>query len=407
MFLGDLHSGQRLDEDRLYRERGGEYCTIREERMITKSQSLLNAEAAIDLACEAANSDTALIRTKCRALIAGYDRLYCNSDYVPLEVEKTYTAKLINPETNYPSKTFTLAGKIDVLCQYHNKLVVFDHKTTSQDISDPAGTYWRQLVVEGQANHYMLLLWLNGQKCDDAVWDIVRKPQISPKKLSKTDIRAIVASREYCGAELSTMALESIQIDDRETYEMYEARLVKDCTVERPEHYFQRRSVPRLDSELMEYARELWEHSQEMLHARSTGRNARNSGACMLYGSPCKFLGICSRYDKPDSDRWAKKTNIHVELPELYRKDGDYITNSRVRCFQTCRRKHQYDYELAIERIDEEEREALLFGTIWHEGLRGWWSTFLKEPDNGNGTDKPAGIGLASNGTASEEVLPF
>ena len=154
---------------------------------------------------------------------------------------------------------------------------------------------------------------------------------------------------------------------------MYEARLIHDCTIERPERYFQRRSVPRLDSELLEYARELWEHGQEILHARNTQRHARNSGACMLYGSPCKFLGICSGRDNPESDKWRRKEQMHRELPELEGDGRDVITNSRVRCFQTCRRKHFYQYELGIERADEEEKEALVFGSVWHQAMEAWW----------------------------------
>lgn len=371
-----------------------------------KSKALENAHIAIYNAAEKVNGDTWLIRAKCRALIAGYDRRWREQSYEPLEVEQTHTARMINPETGKSSRTFSVAGKIDVLCGYHGKTVLFDHKTTSQDIADSAGPYWRQLVVEGQVNHYMLLLWLNGFKCDDAVWDVVRKPQISPKKLSKTDIRAVIATQEYAGVSQSEESILEMQETERETIEMYEARLIKDCTADRPEHYFQRRSVPRLDSELMEYARELWEHGQEILHARNTERHASNSGACMLYGSPCKFLGICSGYDKPDSDRWTRKERVHNELPELEGDGREYVTNSRVRCFQTCRRKHFYEYELGIERIDEEEREALVFGTIYHAGLAAWWSTFLpsKESLDGNGSNQPASSGLASNATDQEVI---
>lgn len=371
-----------------------------------KSEALVAAENALDAAC-AGLGDSGLIRAKCRALLVGYDKRWHGADYHPLEIEKTYTAPLVNPDTNKPSRTFQIAGRIDVLCEYHGKRVLVDHKTTSQDIADADSTYWRQLVVEAQNSHYSLLLWLNGLKVDDAVWDVVRKPSISPKKLSKTEVRAVVACREYCDVALSMASLDSLQVEDRETLELYEARLVKDCTVERPEWYFQRRSIPRLDSELLDYSRELWEHGQEILHARNTGRKARNSGACMLYGSPCKFLGICSGYDKPDSDKWTRKQHVHNELPELPGDGRDFLTNSRIRCFQTCRRKHYYEYEMAIERLDEEEREALLFGTVWHAGLAAWFSSFLKGSDNGNGNDRPAGSGLASNPAASQEAVSW
>ena len=372
-----------------------------------KSTALLAAEAAIDEACRHAIVDTATIRAKCRALLVGYDKRWHGADYQPLEVEKLYIAPLVNPETNKPSRTFRLAGIIDILAEYHEKRVLMDHKTTSQDIADPDSPYWRQLVVEGQNSHYSLLLWLNGLKVDDSVWDVVKKPGISPKKLAKADIKAVLATQEYCGVKLSVPSVLDVTANERETLEMYEARLVKDCTVDRPEHYFQRRSVPRLDSELLEYSRELWEHADEIRHARATNHHARNSGACMLFGSPCKFLGICSGYDNPDSDKWTRKEHVHNELPQLPGDGRDLLTNSRIRCFQTCRRKEYYEYEMGIERLDEEEREALLFGTIWHEGLAAWFNSFLKGSDNGNGNDTPPGIGLDRNAAASQEAVSW
>ncbi len=290
-------------------------------------------------------------------------------------------ADLINPSTQAKSRTFKIAGEEDLIVGvigYDDSHILFDHKTASQDIADPDAPYWRQLVVESQPSHYMLLEWLNGRKCDGAVWDVLRKPSIAPKKLAKAEVARVCANQDYCNWQMSDETLQSLQESNRETLEMYEARLALDCTKTRPEWYFQRRSVPRLDCEILDYARELWEHGQEVLHVRNTQRHARNSGACMLYGSPCKFLGICSGHDSPDSDKWKRKSQVHVELPGLEGDGRGVLTNSRIRCFQTCRRKHYYSYELGIERQDEAEKEALAFGRLWHVALAAYWSYFLE-----------------------------
>src|SRR5690606_31271936 len=102
------------------------------------------------------------------------------------------------------------------------------------------------------------------------------------------------------------------------------------------------------------------------------------SAACMQYGRPCEFLGLCSGSDDPDSDRWRKKPTIHAELGETA-GNLDVLTNSRLRTFQTCRRKHYYQYELAIERSLDEQIEALFFGSLWHEALDVFWQTFDEE----------------------------
>lgn len=345
-----------------------------------------------------------LIAAKCRALLTGYDARWREAGYVAIEVERILVADLCNPESKGKSRSFELAGKIDVLAALARRRYIIDHKTTSQDISDPNSPFWRQLAIEGQVMQYMLLRWLHGDKPDGAVWDVVRKPQIAPKKLSKAEKTLAVSGRSYFNRRLSDDSIMALQTDDRETLEMYEARLVDDCTYTRPEWYFQRRSIPRLDSEILEYAQELWEHSQEILHTRQTDRHLRNSGACLLYNSPCKFLGICSGHDTPESDRWRRKELVTVELEGVEGDGRNLLTNSRVRCYQTCRQKHYYEYELGIERQDEEEKEALFFGSLWHVGLNAWWRTFLTSPNEENheqhSDDSPANAVWKSSSAA-------
>lgn len=318
---------------------------------------------------EDADPSKRLIAAKCLGLLIGYDARWREAPYKIDSVETVITSDLYNPETQRRSRSFTLAGKLDVRMTdiKTGEKVIPDHKTASQDITDPNGPYWRQLVVEGQATHYMLLSWLNGEKVDYALWDVCRKPGISPKALSKADAKAVLESKVYCEYALGDSDLDSLGKDGRETDMMYSARLAYDCSKERPEWYFQRRRIPRLDAEIREYGIELWGHSLDILAARNSGRWPRNSGACFLYNSPCTYLGLCSGHDDLESGKWTTKEWVHPELPVLNDGRGtEILTNSRIRCFQTCRRKFQLKYELGVEKMDEEEREALWFGSLWH-----------------------------------------
>lgn len=333
------------------------------------------------------SDETALVAAKCSGLLAGYDARWRNAPYLIDAVEAVIESDLYNPETERKSRTFSVAGKIDVRATEigTGAKVIFDHKTTSQDITDPNATYWRQLVIEGQASHYMLIEWLNGNKVDYALWDVVRKPGISPKGLSKKDRESVLTAKEYCGAPLSDEQLDEFAAGERETPALYAMRLAQDCGAERPEWYFQRRPVARLDAEIREYAQELWEHSQDLILARRNNRWPRNSGACMTYNSPCKFLGICSGYDAADSANWKPKQWVHSELPLLADGNGnDILTNSRIRCFQTCRRKHQLQYEIGIEKVEEEEKEALFFGTLYHAALEQYFLALQQQQQKGN-----------------------
>jgi hypothetical protein len=292
------------------------------------------------------------------------------------------TSDLYNPETGRKSRSFTTAGKLDVRATEiaTGSKILFDHKTTSVDIIDPNAPYWRILQIEGQVSHYMLLEWLNQNKVDFGLWDVIRKPSISPKAVAKADAKEVLASRRYFEFELDDYELGQFEVDSRETTAMYAARLAHDCTHERPDWYFQRRKVARLDAEVRDYAMELWGHAQDILLTRNTGRWPRNSGACFTYNSPCKFLGICSGHDSVDSGAWETKAWVHPELPVLNNGRGvDVLTNSRVRTFQSCRRKHYFQYELGIEKIDEEEKEALFFGNMKHEALEQYFLALKKE----------------------------
>lgn len=360
--------------------------------------ALTLALEAIDRECESADDSQLLVAAKCSGLMRGYDHRWHNAGYQALEVEQVLLSDLYNPDTERKSRTFQVAGKLDVIAELHGRRILIDHKTTSEDIADPNGVYWRQLVVEGQVNHYMLLDWLGGNKFDHAVWDVVKKPAIRPKKLAKAERASIVATKNYCGMKVSADAVMRLQTEETEDLELYEYRLAADC-IERTEHYFQRRPVPRLDSEILEYARELWEHSQEIIHVRRTERHARNSGACLLYGSPCEYLGICSGHDTPDSDRWEKVENVNQELNGV---GGDLLTNSRIRCFQTCRRRHFYKYEMGLRRQNEDEREALYFGRLWHVAQQAWWEFYRKDNGNESGTNcsPVSAIGEPANANA-------
>lgn len=358
---------------------------------------------ALKIAFEAVDSATSgaddwRIAATVKGLLVGYDWKWSNaqSEIVLLETEGTYVGPLTNIETGKDSRTWRVGGKLDKLANDQGK-VLYDHKTTSQDIEDPNGTYWRQLVIEGQASHYELLLLMNGIRLDRIVWDVTRKPGIKPKKLAIADRKAVTSLGLYCGYKVTPETQTQLITEERENEELFMFRVARE-TLDDPARYFARRSVPRTREELHEYAVELWEIGQEMLGTRNTGRHFRNSGACMNYGTPCEFLGICSGHDTVDSDKWTRKEQVHNELT-LDGDGKDLITNSRIRCYQTCRRKHHYKYDLGIERVDAEEREALYFGSLWGLVLDAYWSASCRKETNdvSDVTDSPANGAAKSN----------
>jgi hypothetical protein len=325
-----------------------------------------------------ANSEAWQLRAMARGLMRGYDAHWKRSQRaIQLqECEGIYTSDLVNIDSQRRSRTFSLAGMIDKLAIREGYLTLFDHKTTSLDISDPAAPYWRQLSVESQPSHYELLLLMNGIRVDRVEWDVIRKPTIRPKGLNKAALGEVTSLGTYLGHKVTPETIQHVlHVEASENAELYELRVADACWTE-PDRYFQRRGVTRTNDELGEYARELWQISLEIRETRNHNRHFKNSGACMLYGSPCQFLGICSGLDSEDSSNWTRRENVHAELDGLDCDGRDALTNSRLRCYQTCRRKHYYQYELGLSRVEEEERESLFFGSAFHRALDAWWSAF-------------------------------
>lgn len=348
-------------------------------------------EQAISKCYAVVGPDDWQVAATCHGLIIGYHERWQDeqSAIEVVEIEKAYQSPLVNIDTGRSSRTFTTAGKIDKLASDPKGLILIDHKTTSQDISDPTGPYWRQLAVDSQASHYELLLLANGIRLDGIVWDVTRKPGIKPKQVAAKVRKEILELSHYCGTELTSETLEYLHATEkpRENGELYAARLAAE-TIENPDRYFGRRSNPRTREQLAEYATELWGTAGQIRDARRLDQHYRNSGACFNYGTPCRFLGLCSGTDEPESTNWQSKPKKNAELPDWI-GGSDVLTNSRLRCFQTCRRKHFYEYELGIERVDAERREALHFGSAWHDVLDTYWQAFNEREANGDSNKQP------------------
>lgn len=365
-------------------------------------------ESALSVLPTDGDEQIMLIAAKCRGLMVGYDARWKSAGWDTVAVEETFHLPVINPETGAKSRTFTQAGKCDGIVARDGRMYLLEHKTTSDDIADPNGTYWRRLAIDSQVSAYVLANWQNGRKLDGTLYDVIRKPGIRPKNLSKADRAQIISGRTYCGFQLTAEIENAMALgQERECNELYAMRLAREC-IDEPDKYFGRRPIPRMDSDITEYAGELWAVGQSIIDARAKNAHYRNSASCVQYNSPCEFLGICSGYDSPDSDKWIKAETVHNELPIAMEDGGrSVLTNSRIKVFQSCRRKHQLKFEIGIRRRDEEEREALLMGTLFHAALEKWWVCFRKGNEDGNGTSIAGDTGSPAITGASQAELAF
>jgi site-specific DNA-cytosine methylase len=245
------------------------------------------------------------------ALVRGYARRYADDIICTyLAVELPFDLPIVNPETNAPTPLFRSGGKIDAIVELPDgRLALMEHKTTGDDIS-PGSDYWQRLKMDSQISRYYLAAKALGYDVQTTVYDVVRKPGIKPRNISKADRTQATHEGHYFGHPLTATCPE------RETPALYAARLLADLR-ERPDFYFARMEIPRLEADLDEFRWEQWAIQQTIRQAQRTGRFYRNTGACT---SPyrCAYLDVCrGQLGDPNEDipaGFRRVARLHEEL---------------------------------------------------------------------------------------------
>ena len=314
---------------------------------------------------------------KAKGLMFGYDHRWSSSGWRSVEVKQTFSLPIINPETSRSSRTYKFGGEQDGIVSFNGKNYLLEHKTSSEDISKADAPYWRRLEIDAQVSGYVLAEWQNGRKLEGTLYDVIRKPGIKPKQITKELAKEMQHSGTYYDAKVDTILGQG----DIELPEHYQHRLeAETIDSELADWYFQRKVIYRMDNQMLEFAHELWQTADEIRLAALNDRHFRNSGACLAYNRACEYLGICSGHDNPDSGKWSRKAQIHEELETVDGDGRDLLTVSRMQCFRQCRRKHYYRYEMGI-KSTKEEAEALFFGSMMHAGLAAWWLCQTPQPE--------------------------
>jgi hypothetical protein len=242
-----------------------------------------------------------------RCLYEGYKARWETEDaerYERVGAEFGFEVPLMNPETGGVSKTWKLAGKIDAIAKDRTtgRHIIVEHKTTSQDIG-PGSDYWKKLPIDGQVSGYYVGAQSIGYEVDVCLYDVIRKPTIRPYKATPEE------NRKY--KKDGTLYAGQHEFD--ESLDEWKERLMADIA-ERPDYYFARVEVVRMESDLAEYLYDMWAVGREIADAERTGRFSRNPNACSVFGS-CEYFDVCTGCASLQDDTLFKK--IDTPNPEL------------------------------------------------------------------------------------------
>ena len=165
----------------------------RKNRMTEKTPT--PKTAALNAALAEVSEDT-VVNAQIRALLVTYAERYGEKDlahtcYAPEDVEAEFEIPITNPATGRVSRTFVNRGKRDHVLEVEQdgfkKRFAIERKTTTQGMADPASPFWDRLTFDKQASNYLLVGEALGENLHGIIYDVVRRPETSPKKIPAGD----------------------------------------------------------------------------------------------------------------------------------------------------------------------------------------------------------------------------
>ena len=235
------------------------------------------------------------------ALIAGYEKQYRDCLFVGKELvaEFGFNLPMIHPDRAVESKMVRCRGKIDAFVKLHDgRLAIRETKTISSTIDD---RFFRYLLIDSQISDYIIAARKMGFNVDTVIYDVIRKPTISPLKATP------IEKRKY----KSDGALYANQREFDEDAEGWGERLVADIE-SRPEYYFARHEITRLEFEIDQAKRDAWDTATDILEAQRTGRWYRNPSR--MNCDHCPFFDLCVGLVPWDGER-VPDGFIRVDTP--------------------------------------------------------------------------------------------
>lgn len=308
-------------------------------------------------------------------LLCGYEWRWSNVEIKDVATEQSFELPLRNPQTNKTSRLFNLAGKIDGIVELEDgRLAVKECKLLGDDISDDSDL-WPRLRIDPQISQYVVAARRLGFKVDCVLYDVARKPTIGANPIPLLDENGLKIVCDAAGNRVRNKSKQVPALDENGkkivvdangervkgakdewrqtadpakgyviqtveqlgewkqtadselgyvvqtrpmTPEEWGERLAEDIAT-RPEFYFARREIARIDGDLEEYESETWDVAKSIRDAQLNGRWYRTASknTCDF----CAFFSLCTScidVEKgPLPDGFVRVEDVH---PELERK---------------------------------------------------------------------------------------
>lgn len=271
-------------------------------------------------------------------LLCGYAWRWEDDKLTHLAPEANFQIPLVNPATGAASKIFDFAGKIDGIVELEDgRRAVKESKLLGESL-DSNSDIWKRLRFDHQISFYIIAARQSGHDVSTALFDATRKPTIKRKEITCLDQegRAIVLDRH--GIRQFKRGGQPRLTGDKAKGYVLQRRMMSvaewgealnEDIGSRPDYYYARVEVPRLDNELDECRAEAWDIQQTLREAQRNNRWYRtcNRNTCpyCAYAGPC--LSGFSPNEDPLPEGFEYVRTIHPELGEI--EDGNRTTTTQ------------------------------------------------------------------------------
>lgn len=260
-----------------------------------------------------------------QVMMMGYHLRWADGPYEVLAVEVEFNAPLRNPVSGASSRTWRLAGKIDVIVRdlRTGEVVIIEHKTSSEDLT-PTSDYWKRLRMDGQVSTYFEGARHLGYEAARCLYDVLGKPRHGLKSVPVLDEHGVKVVHDANGERVRTAkgkwretgsTAEGFVLQTRpETLDEHKARLVEELGAD-PQRYWCRGDVVRLEADLRGALIDTWQLAQSLREEQLAERYPRNPDACMQPGRTCPYFAACAGEASIDDTRlFTRNTDVHPEL---------------------------------------------------------------------------------------------
>ena len=226
-----------------------------------------------------------LIWAKAICMYEGYINYWKDDNITITKREIEFQIPILNPRTGRKARKAMLAGKIDAIGTWCSRTIIMETKTTGESLA-PDGDYWKRLRMDQQITIYML----GYPEAETIIYDVIKRPTIRPREKvyhCPGCAQERAAGLKECGCGNTDKERDVAP----ETVTEYQERLRVDIA-ERPEFYYCRQEIPRLDADLEQFRKELWYKQRVLAERVKHGYWDRDTSACQRPWR-CEYLDYC------------------------------------------------------------------------------------------------------------------